>query len=156
MSALRTILKGTTMRKNLVFAICVALLTGTAQAQDSAQDKFMTNWDLNGDGKIPLAEAVEMRKNIFAAFDSNQDGVLSDEEYDTFDAARANDMASVGADSRARLRKIVGGLSRKGTDQNEDGRVTRQEFLDSTAQWHAGIDKTDDGVITTEDFATMD
>jgi Ca2+-binding EF-hand superfamily protein len=144
------------MQNKLACAICVALLASTAQAQDSAQEKFMTNWDLNGDGEIPLAEALEMRTNIFAAFDSNQDGALSDEEYDMFDAARANDMASVSADSRARLRKIVGGLSRKGTDQNGDGRVTRQEFLDSTAQWHAGIDKTGDGVITIEDFAIAD
>ena len=144
------------MRNNLVFAICATLLASTAQAQDSAEEKFMANWDLNGDGAIPLAEALEMRTNIFAAFDSNQDDALSGEEYDTFDAARSNDMSSVSADSRARLRKIVGGLSRKGTDQNKDGRVTRQEFLDSTAKWHAGIDKNNDGVITTEDFAITD
>ena len=113
-------------------AVLAMMLGLPAQAQDSAAQKFMSNWDLNGDGAIPLAEARQMRENIFAAFDTDENGRLSPEEYDMFDAARANDMASVSAESRKRMRRIVGGLARDTTDLDGDGVVTREEFLKST------------------------
>jgi len=144
------------MTQPTITALCLSVCAAAAQAQDGPGQKFMTNWDLDGDGAVTLSEAKAMRENIFAAFDANEDGSLSSDEYDMFDAARANDMASVNAAGRAPMRRVVGGLKREVTDLDQDGTVTLEEFLDSTAAWHDEIDRDGDGVITPQDFTPAD
>lgn len=56
---------------------------------------FVTNWDLDGNGAVSLAEATERRGDIFTTFDANNDGFLSDEEYTAFDEARSADQAEM-------------------------------------------------------------
>ncbi|RKT30972.1 Ca2+-binding EF-hand superfamily protein [Roseovarius halotolerans] len=136
----------------MLATLCLAICASAAQAQDGPGQKFMSNWDLDGDGAVTLSEARAMRENIFAAFDSDEDGNLSSDDYDMFDAARANDMASVTPEGRAPMRRVAGGLKREVTDLDHDGTVTLSEFLDSTAAWHEAIDTNGDGVVTPQDF----
>ena len=54
--------------------------------------KAVQNW--NGNGRVTLEELIEKRGDVFYAFDSDENGELSAEEYDYFDEARKADMDS--------------------------------------------------------------
>ena len=56
---------------------------------------FVTNWDLDTNGSVSLAEATERRGDIFTTFDADGDGMLSPAEYTAFDEARAADQANM-------------------------------------------------------------
>lgn len=154
---------------------------------------FLANWDLDGDGQVTLAEATEKRGQIFAAFDSDTDGVLSDEEYALFDEMRATDQADamremaeagmgmgngpgpgngtgtgngqgngngngngkgkgIGNGMGPDFAMMEGGMLRQFNDVNGDGKVSRDEFIARVPDWFAMMDRTSDGVVTTDDF----
>ncbi|UWQ08419.1 hypothetical protein K3X41_02120 [Aliiroseovarius crassostreae] len=77
-------------------AAFLAALALPAMAQNQPGSHFIEMWDLNEDGQVTLDEARERRGDIFYTFDSNDDGVLSAEEYEPFDQARAQDMQEHG------------------------------------------------------------
>lgn len=62
-----------------ITATAFVLTASAALAQTTPGDQFMQAWDLNGDGTATLAELQEMRGNVFASFDENDDGVLDAE-----------------------------------------------------------------------------
>jgi len=143
--------------KCLTFStVCAVLIAASAHAQESAQERFMTNWDLDGNGAITLAEVMEMRENISYSFDSNADGAIDGAEYDMFDEARANDMSSVRKSDKLKMKSIAGGLARATTDVDGDGQVTRAEFMDTAEPWHKKLDRNGDGKVTSADFALSD
>ena len=49
---------------------------------------FIENWDLDANGIVTLAELTEKRGDVFYTFDSDDDGILTAEEYSYFDDAR--------------------------------------------------------------------
>lgn len=128
--------------------VCGATL---ALAQGVPGLHFIENWDLDGDGKVTLAEAQERRGDVFTTFDADEDGALSAEEYVFFDEARANDMGA-GPGNRT-LQRAEAGMALSFNDTDGDGRVSREEFLANTAGWIARIDTNQDGVVTTGDFS---
>ncbi|MDU8928235.1 EF-hand domain-containing protein [Alisedimentitalea sp. MJ-SS2] len=143
------------------FLLSTALFTlgFAAQAQQgNPGSHFVENWDLNEDGQVILAETIERRSDVFAAFDSDDNGVLSSEEYDLFDEARANYMKENGMSQGARQDKGQGpanpanGMKREFTDANGDGQVTQEEFMNAVPGWFAQIDRNGDGVVTQADF----
>ena len=77
-------------------AALIALGAMAHAQQGSPGLHFIENWDLDGDGQVTLAEATERRGDIFVTFDADDNGVLSPEEHDFFDEARANDMKENG------------------------------------------------------------
>ncbi|MDD8022914.1 MAG: hypothetical protein PHX82_07400 [Paracoccaceae bacterium] len=71
------------MKRAVTLATALALCAGFAQAQTQPfvpGEDFMLQWDLDGDGKVTLAEAREQRENIFLMFDQDGDGRFSDDE----------------------------------------------------------------------------
>lgn len=69
------------MKRSLLLASALALLGGVATAQTvNPAENFMAQWDLDGNGEVSLAEAREQRGNIFAMFDSDENGAYSAEE----------------------------------------------------------------------------
>ncbi len=111
---------------------------------------FVENFDDNGDGIVTLAEVREKRGDILYMFDTNDDGILTSEEYDMFDETRAADQANQeGGQGKGDKGE---GMTREVTDLNGDGQVTLEEFQAATDAWFAGKDRNGDGVITTEDF----
>ena len=145
--------------RSLILAAALALvpLAVTANSHGggggNAGAHFIENWDLDGDGAVTLAEAQERRSDVFLSFDADEDGALSAEEYDMFDAARANDLENMGLPAKAATGDNPAGLMRREmTDIDGDGRVTRTEFIDSTADWIARMDRDGDGQVTAADF----
>lgn len=74
----------------LLAALPLAALPGLTLAQGFGAE-FMTNWDLDEDGQVTLAEVQERRGDLFYMFDANEDGMLNDDEYAMFDETRAAD-----------------------------------------------------------------
>jgi Ca2+-binding EF-hand superfamily protein len=144
------------MKHLTVSTLCALFFAVPGHAQEKVEERFMSNWDLNGNGSITQAEVKQMRENIFLAFDSNSDGAIDNEEYDMFDAARANDMSEVRKSDKRRMKSIVGGLARTTTDVDGDGKVTRSEFMETAQPWFEKLDRNGDGAVTVADFALGD
>ncbi|MCI2400577.1 hypothetical protein [Aliiroseovarius subalbicans] len=79
----------------LTTAMIVALAL-PAMAENVPGAHFIENWDLDESGGVTLEEARERRGDIFTTFDADEDGIMSDEEYDMFDEAREADMKENG------------------------------------------------------------
>ena len=133
---------------------------------------FVTNWDLDTNGSVSLAEATERRGDIFTTFDADGDGMLSAVEYTAFDEARAADQANMreemGGEGMGQGQgkgkghgdghgKGPGngeeqGMMRAFNDIDGDGLVSREEFLSRVPDWFAQMDRDGDGAIRTTDF----
>ncbi|WP_439524757.1 EF-hand domain-containing protein [Marivita sp.] len=135
----------------ILLALLFAATTATAQ-QGVPGGHFVENWDLDGDGQVTLAEATERRGDVFLTFDADENGVLTQEEHDLFDEARAMDMAQNGEGNGTGQRNPANGMLREVTDANGDGDVTREEFMGAVPTWFANMDRNGDKVVTTDDF----
>lgn len=135
----------------LIAAMAIATMANAGNGQPGGH--FVENWDGNEDGQVTLEEATERRGDIFVTFDENDDGFISAEEYMAFDEARAADHEgeNAGAGKRNGRRASVG-MELDFNDVDNDGRVSREEFLARTADWFAILDRNGDGVVTTGDF----
>lgn len=130
----------------------IALGTAAMAQQGNPGAHFIENWDLDENGQVSLEEATERRGDIFTTFDSDDDGVLSGEEHDLFDQARANDMAENGLGRGNGRNNPANGMLRQFTDANGDGLVSRDEFMAAVPGWYARMDRNGDGTVTTDDF----
>ena len=97
----------------------------------------LRNFDLNKDGKVTQAEIDQARKDQLAKYDSNQDGVLSLEEYQVLwmDAMR-----------RMMVRQF------QANDADGDGRITVEEFTARFADLVRDRDRNGDGVLTVDEL----
>lgn len=87
------------MRTPIITATAIALaasLSTPVRAQNQPGEHFIEMWDLNEDGQVTQQEATERRSDIFYMFDSDEDGILTAEEYVNFDETRAIDMKENG------------------------------------------------------------
>ena len=134
--------------------LALALATGPLAAQEATPGAhFVENWDLDGDGAVTLAEAVEKRGQVFYMFDQDENGVLDAAEYDLFDETREADRAANADGHTNRAMDVAeGGMARAANDPDGDGQVTAAEFEQTAADWFARMDRTGDGVVTTADF----
>jgi hypothetical protein len=152
------------MMRNLFLILAVAATPALAQ-QGNLGGHFLDNWDLNEDGTVTLAELQERRGDVFASFDSNEDGYLDAQEYTQFDEARAHDMKEHGGghggghgkgqgkgQGKGRMMRAADGMKLKANDADGDGKVSQQEFLDGAASWFETLDRNGDGAITKADF----
>lgn len=139
----------------LATALFAAATPVMAEAMKPGQH-FIENWDFDEDGKVSLAEATERRDDIFTTFDTDENDMLSAEEYDLFDQARANDMETMAAEhggpAGGGLKGYDRSMERNVSDLDGDGQVTRAEFVDGTPAWFAMRDRDQDGFITVKDF----
>jgi hypothetical protein len=141
--------------------VAVALATvvaGTAVAQDGQPgEHFIENWDMDANGEVSLAEAQQKRADLFRMFDQNEDGVLNKDEYALFDRTRQDDMAAnAGGHETGMMQTVNQGLTLPFNDTDADGSVSAVEFLDRVPDWFRMMDRTGDGVVTTDDFTPRD
>lgn len=155
------------MRKTtplLATATLVIALPALAQNQPGAH--FIEMWDLDENGTVSIEEVRERRGDIFTTFDTDDDGVLSAEDYVLFDEAREADMKEHGFGQGQGGGKGQGqgkgqgmgehsaamSMTRENADINGDGQVTREEFIAGVDAWFPKQDRNGDGVISQEDF----
>ena len=140
--------------RTTIFAIFTLIAGSTAMAQQGQPGAhFIENWDLNEDGQVTLAEAQKKRGEIFTMFDQDENGVLSDAEYDLFDETRRTDMdENAGGHKKGQMRGVDKAMMRDFNDTNGDGQVSRSEFVDKAEDWFTMMGRTGDGVVTTDDF----
>lgn len=145
------------MRKYLAAAVSLAALAGAAGvavAQGAA-----------GPGEREFAQNdqhPEGRSHRLFGADANNDGVVTRQE---FDAQRATHFASLDADNNGQLTREEmragrqerrgrhgerggGGFGLARADANEDGNITRDEFLARPIEHFDRLDANDDGVIS--------
>lgn len=141
------------MKHITALALIMSASTAIASGHGNPGGHFIESWDLDGNGAVSLAEAIERRSDVFTSFDADDNGILDSAEYDFFDEARAADMKENGMGHGKGKRNPANGMLREFTDANKDGEVTLKEFMDAVPSWYANIDKNGDGTVTAIDFA---
>lgn len=136
--------------------VIAALAVGTATYASGGQPgvHFIESWDSDSDGQVTLAEVTERRGDIFNTFDENDDGTLSAADYVMFDETRAADHEGQGQGKGGQggAKRAAVGMTLDFNDTNQDGAVSRDEFIARTADWFGMIDRNGDGIVTTADF----
>lgn len=162
-------------------AILTAVALPSLAQQGNPGENFLYSWDVNEDGYVTLEEARDRRDAVFAAFDANEDGILSNEEYAVLDQARdhqpgqgqgqglgqgqgAGQGMGKGQGRMGQGRGMGQGqgmgagiqagfaMDADQVDQNGDGTVTREEFINSVDAWFATKDQDGDGRLSQADF----
>ncbi len=137
-----------------ILALTAILLSCTAAIaqQGNPGAHFIENWDADGNSSVSAAEVEQKRTDVFAAFDADENGRLSAEEYGVFDEARANDQAQMGGGHGMGMQRLEAPMERGFNDTNADGEVSAEEWAASSPKMFAALDKNGDGEITTADF----
>lgn len=170
------------MKTLLPLAAALVLAATLTSAKNAPGSHFIDNWDIDEDGAVSLAEAVERRTDFFVAYDADENNILDAEEYALFDEARATgetdgviqDSAGTGATGSATggatggantpqgnpevkkaLKKVLIGMTLEYNDTDGNGVVSLEEFLGKTADWVAMLDRNGDEAISTADFGPM-
>jgi hypothetical protein len=140
--------------RNKVLTLALVTLAAPAWAQGQLPGAhFIENWDLDGNGEVSLEDIRTRRDDVFYTFDSDGNGVLSAEEYVSFDEARANDLDMNGGHGNGNaMRRAAEGMTLAFNDTDENGEVSREEFLAHAADWMALLDRNADGRVTSADF----
>ncbi len=143
-----------TMRATLATSVLLTLSAPIWAESQQPGAHFITSWDMNGDGAVSLEDIKTRRADVFAAFDSDENGVLDADEYVFFDEARANDMkANGGHGAGSGMRRASDGMTLAFNDADANGGVSREEFLAASQGWFTLLDRNADGSVTFADFA---
>jgi Ca2+-binding EF-hand superfamily protein len=120
------------------------VLTGSsyalAQSTRPAPDPLLNNgppvWDANHDGVYTCDEWKKYADRIFTSADRNHDGNLSPSE---FEAVRKADATLADADFGY-------------FDENQDGRITRKEFVEKPSAFILRFDRNGDCRVTADEI----
>lgn len=129
------------MRKIVIWAACAVsalAMAGVAEAQGGGGrmlDMLLAQ-DANHDGSITHAEAEAARAAVFAHIDANHDGNLS-------------------ADERAAMPMMGGRGGGPGADANNDGVVSRAEFMAQPYRAFDNFDANHDNTLDASEIAAL-
>lgn len=106
--------------------------------------------DANGDGRVGRAEVEALRVEEFAFRDRNSDGFLDLEDASPTRRRIAEMHAENGVAGDGRGGRRGDRMAR--LDSDEDGRISRAEFLAAPNPLFDRLDSDDDGVVTAEEI----
>lgn len=143
------------IRKVLVAGAALAALAGVGLAYAQQPDAprgpggFMRMLDANNDGTVTRAEFDAGRAARFTAADADGNGALAGDEL----RRRRPD----GADGPGRMHGMHGGHGPHGNwgDANNDGTITRDEFLAGPIAMFERLDANNDGQLTGDEKPDM-
>lgn len=120
----------------------LAALVHAALAQERDITRLVMRADLNADGRVTRQEFAEARSRLFTRLDRNRDHYLSSEDATGWPFAwRKTD---------ERLRHLMASL-----DLDQDGRVSRDEFVAGRDDLFALADSNGDDMIDHRELAAM-
>lgn len=139
------------MRMALIAALSMAAIVPALLAPATAQEgggmlERLKMADANKDGSITRAEMRAMREAAFRRMDANNDGfITSDERQQMADAAAAKGkgQGKGGGGERRGERGGPGGDA----DANNDGKVSRDEFLNTPMRGFDRLDANNNDII---------
>jgi Ca2+-binding EF-hand superfamily protein len=117
------------MLKQFLVAGVLATACTAALADHPRRGGVFENADANADGSIARDEFLAARTAAFAKMDQNSDGVLDEADR----RERAHEGRSEGV--RGRL------------DANSDGKISREEFVNSATPMFDGADRDGNGAV---------
>ncbi|HEY0942110.1 MAG TPA: hypothetical protein VGE08_18615 [Steroidobacter sp.] len=139
------------LASKLIPVAIASILCGVAVAGGGKDDK-MSMMDKDGDGKVSAAEHAEGTRMLFGKMDTNQDGVLTEDEMD---AAHASRMGKGHSNQQSASRGEGPGEQRMGDkkayDPSGTGKAMPKQM--SSAQKIAAMDTDNDGKLTEEEHA---
>lgn len=145
-----------TFKIALAASAALALAAGAASAQGQGQGQgpggMLTRMDTNGDGSISRAEADAARVAMFNRTDTDHDGFLSQAERDA--ARQQRGAGGPGGPGGGGGPGGPGGRSgMNNADANNDGRVSRQEFMAQPNRLFERLDTDRNNVISPAEIA---
>lgn len=115
--------------------------------------------DANGDNTITREEVAELQSEMFDWMDRNADGYLDEADMSPMNRRLRDMRERQGAEGRQRPRRGArrgggheGGDGHRRADTNEDGRVSRDEFMNVERRWFERLDADENGSITPEEL----
>jgi hypothetical protein len=121
----------------LVTGVSFALAQSTPRpAQDGMLGSGPPTWDSNHDGVYTCAEWKSFVDRLFTLADRNRDGHLDPSEFTTVQKA---DVALADADFGY-------------FDENQDGKITRKEFVEKPSAFILRFDRNGDCRVTAEEI----
>jgi Ca2+-binding EF-hand superfamily protein len=142
-------------RLTLMTAAAALSATMAFAQQGNPGAHFIEQFDMDGDGQVTLAETKEKRGEVFAMFDSDEDGQFNAEEWKGINEHLALEMGQDGAVQNMGNgpgRFMHEAMTPEFNDANADGIVSAEEFVAATETLFANIDRNGDGVMTSADF----
>lgn len=144
----------TALRLPLAVTAALLALTASAQAAPHEASAFITDYDLDKDGKVTSAEFKTVRDKRFAAMDASRDGGIDEAEYVGEYEARLNAQLAASSESaerkaEERARQMRQAHVRFGVlDKDKDKQISAAEYAASGSRAFAEQDGDKDGVIT--------
>lgn len=122
----------------LFLGLCGILFSSPLVAEESLDDqmRLLAKYDTNGDHVISLTEVEDKRKRIFGRMDSDRDGDVSFDEYESLDKAKRAPIL------KARFDKL---------DLDRDGRLSGQEYASYLGSFDR-LDQNSDGYLSGDEM----
>ena len=110
------------------------LLSGSIALAQGREGAMLDNADANHDGKITRQEFTDARAALFAKLDRNSDGVVDD----------ADGGGRQGGQRTAAIRERL--------DTNDDGKISKDEFLNSPSLLFSKFDADKNDVLDSKEL----
>jgi Ca2+-binding EF-hand superfamily protein len=142
-----------------VFAIAIATALATTASvaekdyMHAAVKAEMRALDANHDGKISIAEYVDVAQQMFQSMDGNQDNRVTASEMDEAQQPLIAVDASQGKDDRARPRELSSVEKVTVIDSDGDGVLTAREHAAGATRTFASMDTNRDGYLTVDEIS---
>ena len=135
-------------------AALLALSAASAHAAPHEHSAFITDYDIDKDGKVTAAEFKTVRDQRFAAMDANKDGFVDEAEYVSEYQGRLTAQLAASTEPAERkaeqeVRQIRQAHVRFGVlDTDKDKKMSTEEFAASGVRAFAEQDGDGDGVVS--------